>query len=77
MRKEIKEIENVLQLISRALLIYENQGKADHSIVCDITDSMAAVNCTMFGRENLEAFKIMNKDQQGLVRQVKDWFVFI
>lgn len=77
MRIEIKEIENVLQLISQALVIYENQGKVDHLIVRDITDGMAAVNAAVFGRENLDAFKITDKEQQGIVRQVKDWFEFM
>lgn len=77
MRIRIKEIENVLELISQALVFYENQEKADHFIVRDITDGLVAVNVAMFGRENLDAFKISDLDKQVLIRQVKDWLEFI
>ncbi|MDE6567154.1 MAG: FkbM family methyltransferase, partial [Lachnospiraceae bacterium] len=60
-----------------ALIMYENQEKEDNAIVRDITDGIVAVNCAMFGRENLEAFKIIDLDKQALIRQVKDWLAFI
>lgn len=77
MRTEIKEIENVLQLISQVLVIYENQEEADHYLVRDIKDGMIAVNTAVFGCENPDAFKITDRDQQALVRQVKEWLELI
>lgn len=77
MRIKIEEVENIIQLISQALAIYENQKETDHPIVRDIWDSIVAINVTMFGRENLDSFKMTDKDRLVFVSQVKNWIIFI
>lgn len=77
MRIKIEEIESVYQLIDRAVAIYEQQEKTEHPIVRDIMDGVAAVNFAVFGRADLDSFPLSNTDRQILVRQIKEWLVFV